>query len=75
MRVFPTNKTSIYGVGVMHQGSLMVLLNITLQECVGVTNLNCIINTEHKKSFISFSLSLKSIVDAKLASVWFSTAD
>lgn len=58
MRVFPTNKTSIYSVGVTHQGSLMVLLNITLQECVGVTNLNCIFNT-NIKIFYLFLLVLK----------------
>lgn len=58
MRIFPTNKTSIYSVGVMHQGSLMVLLNITLQECVGVTNLNCILNT-NIKIFYLFLLVLK----------------
>lgn len=45
---FSFNKTSFYSVGVLHQHSLIVLLNISLQECVGVTNLNCIINTKHK---------------------------
>lgn len=49
MRVLPTDKTSIYCVGVMHKDSPMALLNITLQQCVGVANLNCIINTKQKK--------------------------
>lgn len=64
-RALPPNKTSIYTGGVMQRDSLMALFSTSLQECVGVTNLNCIINSKHKKkSLILFSLSSENSFDA-----------
>lgn len=66
-QIFPKEKkTTICSVGVLHEGRLMVRLKITFLECVGVTNLNRIINTKNNKSFIS--LCLKNVVDTEAAS-------